>query len=228
MSVFWLKPEGRFDDRLSYGNGMNFDVRLCRGNPDHSERQIRPNPLRLEFRGARMADFMWTVYGEPIVTEEVVAAFRGAGITGCEFSLVELQNTLGDAVASDLYEMRSIGWGGMAAKASGIRVLEECPFCKRRVFSGYSNAGELFDLDAWDGSDVFTIWPLPRYLLSVEAVKQLLAKHRFTGIAAVPLCELPKPIAGTLTPGNVRDWFGGRDGGELDMRIDLAIARSHQ
>ncbi len=202
---------------------MHFQTKLCPHNPEHTIRNRRSSPLRLEYHGSAATDFLWTSYCEPIVGEKVVDAFESASIVGCEFVPIELENTMGDEIASELFEMRPTGWGGMAAKSSGVRVLEECSFCKRRVFSTFTNAEELFDVDAWDGSDVFTIWPLPRYILSTSSVRDLLKKNQFSGVRLFPINRLPKTIAGTLTPGNVRDWFDEEQASKFEAEIDAAI-----
>jgi hypothetical protein len=221
--IYWLKPDVKEDERLRYGKHMAFRTQLCDGNPDHARRQTRPTPLRLEFRGGGLTDFLWTPYSEAIVGEDVVRVFSECGIAGCEFIPAELENTMGDQVASDLYELRVTGWGGMASAESGVRVLEECPHCKHRVFSGYTDASRLVDLDAWDGSDIFIVWPLPRYLLAVESVKEALVERQLTGVKAVPISKLPKVVAGTLTPGNIRDWFDTDRAGAFDAEIDAAL-----
>ncbi|HEY5895331.1 MAG TPA: hypothetical protein VIT91_19085 [Chthoniobacterales bacterium] len=226
--VYWLKPDVKEDDRLRYGKGMAFRTQLCEQNPDHACRQVRPTPLRLEFRGVAWSDFFWTPYSEAIVNKDVVTAFEEAGIVGCDFVAADLENTLGDEMAGDLYELRPKGWGGFASVESGVRLLEECPHCKNRVFSGYTDPGQLLDLDGWDGSDIFTIWPIPRYILATEAVRNLLVQYQFTGVRAEPITKLPKVIAGTLTPGNVRDWFDEDQAGELDAEIDTAIRARRQ
>jgi hypothetical protein len=85
--------------------------------------------------------------------------------------------------------------------------LEECGFCKRRVFSGHTNPNQLFNFEDWDGSDLFMIWPLPRYIMASGATRDVISHHRFTGVTVKPLATLPMPIAGTLTPGNLGDWL---------------------
>jgi len=220
---YWLNPDIKEDDHLRYGKHMAFRTQLCERNPDHTRRQIRRTPLRLEFRGVGLTDFLWTSYSEAIVGEDVVRVFAEWGMDGCEFVPVELENTMGDPIAADLYELRVTGWGGMASVESGVRVLKECPHCKRRVFSGYTDPSQLVDLDAWDGSDIFTVWPLPRYLLATESVKELLAARQLTGVKAVPVAKLPKVVAGTLTPGNIRDWFDENRANAFDAEIDAAL-----
>jgi hypothetical protein len=223
FQVYWLKPDVNEDDRLRYGKHMAFRTQLCERNPDHARRQTRPTPLRLEFRGVGLTNFLWTAYSEAVVGEDVVRAFAEWGITGCEFVPAEIENTMGDRTAADLYEMRVTGWGGMASGESGVRVLEVCSHCKHRVFSGYTEPHRLVDSDAWDGSDIFRVWPLPRYILATESVKELLLVRQLTGVKAVPVAKLPTVVAGTLTPGNIRDWFDEDRASAFDAEIDAAL-----
>jgi hypothetical protein len=104
-----------------------------------------------------------------------------------------------------LFEMQVIGFGGTARPESGVHVIESC-CCGHAVYSGYTCPGKLFDVDQWDGSDIFMIWPLPRYIMITEEVRSFLKRGRYTGIKIRKLSEIPPTIAGTLTPGNIADY----------------------
>jgi len=214
--VYWLRPSVRESQRMTYGHGMSFRTETCRGDPDHAKRQIRPSPLRLVFTGGVTTDFMWSQYSEAIATPRVAEAFREGGVTGCKFVPVELENTMGDEVASEFLELRVVGWGGNATASSGIRVIKECPHCQRQVFTGYTQPELIFDSSQWDGSDVFLIWPLPRYILVTSKVANILERNRFSGAEVESLSRLPKTVAGTLTPGHLGDWYEDRRVREIE------------
>jgi hypothetical protein len=221
--IYWLDPSVREEDRLRYGSGMKFETELCRGNPNHTERQTRPHQLRLIVPSPPLTDFQWTPYEEAIVSSNVVTVFQASGLIGYEFRKIQALNTMGEPTNRELYEMRITGWGGTARRQSGVRVLEECGFCKRRVFSGCTNPNQLFNFEDWDGSDLFMIWPLPRYIMASGAAREVIVHHRFTGVTVKPLEKLPVPIAGTLTPGNLRDWLDGDRVGEAEREVEKFI-----
>lgn len=225
--IFWLESAVRENDRLSDGPGMRFETELCPGDPEHTKRQRRLRPLRLIAPVRPITDFQWSQYDECIVTARVKAVFVEEAVSGVEFRKIETFTTAGDRFATqELYELVVSGWGGMAPASSGVKVIEECPYCDRRVFSRYTNPVRLFDLERWDGSDVFLIWPLPRYILTLGRVKDLIAKNRFTGVRIRSLAELPmNPLIDTLTPGSVADWFDDERAEELSNEVEQCLRK---
>lgn len=221
--IYWLKPEVRQYDRLRYSASMEFSAKLCTGDPTHSCRHTRSEILRLVFPSGVQSDFSWTSYDEPIVTVGVMKFFEAAGISGCEFRTVELENTSGDSLSVNLFELRSTGWGGVASKESGIRVEKECRFCKRRVFSVFTDAESLLDIDSWDGSDMFTIWPLPRYIFVTEELRELIDDAEFTGVKMVRVEEMPVSAVGGYSPGSIFDWFEQKRAVELEREIERSL-----
>lgn len=205
--IFWLQSDVRTDDRLPYLETAKFDVQLCDKDRTHSKYQRAKRPLQIIAPINPRTDFQWTVFGDCVVTSEVKNAFEEAQLTGIEFNNIECHTTTGLRLEQEVFEMVVTGWGGVAPPASGVHVVEECQYCGRKIYSGYSNPSLLFDLDAWDGSDLFLIWPLPRYIMAVLAVKNVVEQRGFSGATLASLEKLPKVIAGTLTPGHLGDWF---------------------
>src|SRR5258707_1997520 len=145
----------RSDEWLGYADSMRFETKLCALNPKHASRSRRCDPLEVIAPVEPHYDFQWTPFGEPLVTPQVRQAFERAELTGLSFIPVRTQTTLGDSFYQELYEMRVTGWGGVAPAESGLRIVEECLCCKRRVFKGCRSSARFFDLAQWDGSDLF-------------------------------------------------------------------------
>jgi hypothetical protein len=208
MKIFWLEKCGNEEDRLLYTEETRFETEPCEQFPDHAKRQRRTRPLRVIAPIRPLANFQWTPFSEAIADPTVRSAFMRAGLSGIDFRRVETYTTAGDHFGQELYELIVTGWGGVAPAESGVKVIEECPHCHRRVFSRYTSPKLLFNVDEWDGSDVFIIWPLPRFIFVVEEVKNLIEANGFSGVRARPLSELPQhPLIRTLTPGNIFDWL---------------------
>lgn len=220
-SCYWLNPSVQGDGYLRFGKGMSFQNMVCPRNPDHAYREIRSSPMRLVWTGGPTSDVMWSPYGDAIVKPSVAEAMEQEGLTGFHLQPVIFENTLGDRIASDLLELKFVGWGGVARPSSGIRMIEECPYCKRRVYSGYSRPELIFDIDAWNGDDVFIIWPLPRYPMARESLKDLFERCDFSGVKFEPLRKLPPIVAGTLSPGNPQDWFDPEQLAFIEAEIEL-------
>jgi len=214
----------RKDEWLEYVDSMRSETKLCDLNPKHASRRRRADPLEVIAPVEPHYDFQWTPYREPIVTPQVRQAFETAEITGLRFIPVRTQTTLGDPFYQELYEMPVTGWGGMAPVGSGIRIKEECPRCKWRVFTGYQNAARLFNLDDWDGSDLFLIWPLPRFAMATGKAREVILAGRFTGVKLVPLTELQmKALTPGFTPGSVYNWFDEPRASELAEEVERVL-----
>jgi len=170
-------------------------------------RQRWPRPLKLigPIRGQR--DWESTVYSDFVVNQEVAECIQEEGLTGVTFQEVQIFDTTGVPVSRPAYELRVWGWGGIAPPESGIRVTEECPFCKFAVFSSYTSKVNVFSVNDWDESDFFIIWPLRRHLMVTDKVRELIHRKRWSGVRVRSLTELPDNLSGTFTPGPVQDWL---------------------
>lgn len=212
--IYFLEPSLRFDDQLEYAGGMGMDTVLCPLNAglpsQHTMRQRWQRPLRIVAPVQRMTDFEWTVYHDILIEKDILEALQSAKFTGVKFRSVELYTTTDTPIGRRVFELQVAGWGGMAPPESGIRVIKECSHCKRRIYSGYSNADRIFSPEAWDGSDFFLIWPIPRYTFVTKRVADFITKAEYSGLRIKSLDKLPKSIAGTYTPGHLGDWFEGQ------------------
>lgn len=224
-NIFWLAPAVRFEDQLPYASTMHLETTLCPRNPKHAAKSRWPRPLKVIGAVNAMTDFEWTVYGDVLVSNEIANAIRQAGLSGVEFQSVELFTTTETPIGRDAFEMRVEGWGGIARPDSGVRVVEQCPFCNRRVFSEYTSPEKLFDIECWDGSDFFVIWPLPRYIMVTGSVRSHILREDYSGVIVRPLKHLPKGMPGTLTPGSVKDWFEGERARRIEGEIESEYLR---
>ena len=80
-------------------------------------------------------------------------------------------------------ELLVTGWGGIAPESSGIREVDRCRACGHLLYSGIEEPRELIDIDKWDGSDFFIVWPLPRYRFVTARVAQVCNKYRLSGVS---------------------------------------------
>lgn len=205
--IFWLSSSVRFEDQLRYASPMRLDTELCSHRPEHAMRSRWIRPLRVIGPIQPLTDFEWTVYGDVIVTNEVAESLRNAKFSGVEFLSTRFYTTTETPFGRASLELQVNGWGGIAPTESGIQEMERCPYCKNRVFSAYTRPERIFDIEGWDGTDMFLIWPLPRYIMVTGRIRDFILDSKYTGVRFRKLGELPPAVAGTLTPGNLRDWF---------------------
>ena len=213
--IYWLSSAVKFDDKLCYVPGAQMDKKSCPHDPRHHMRQRWKKPLRVIGPVRGLTDFEWTVFGDILVGPEIVSDFRSAGFSGIEFTPVDLFTTTETPIGRESYELKITGWGGYAPVESGIRVLKECPYCGRKVFSGFTNKEKLFDAAQWDGSDFFIIWPMPKKFFITDRVRKFMLERDYSGVTIHALGELRPAVAGTFTPGNLHDWFSASKVAEI-------------
>ena len=79
---------------------------------------------------------------------------------------------------------------------------------------------KLFDIDKWDGSDFFLVWPMPRYVFITEEVAKFILKEGYTGVKIRELNAFPKSIAGSYSPGRIEDWYGIEEAAKILTELD--------
>jgi hypothetical protein len=205
--IYWLSPNVKFDDRLLYHERMQPKTKLCKMDSSHTVASRWTRPLKIVGNPKPIMDFEWTVYSDLIIDQNVVSDLKTSGFSGFDLNPVEFYSTTGTPFGRQSFELKVTGWGGMASAGSGIRIVKKCSFCGSAVYSSYANKEELFDIDKWDGSDLFLIWPLPRYIFITDEVADFITEAGYSGVNIFDLSKLPNPIAGTFTPGHIKDWY---------------------
>jgi hypothetical protein len=217
--IYFLNSDVSFNDHLIYTNDMRMETTLCPLNAglpsQHAMRQHWVRPIKVVGPVQRMTDFEWSVYNDIFVENDIVNKLQSTGFSGIEFRSAELYTTTETPIGRQLFELKVTGWGGMAHPSSGIRVQEKCPLCGRSVYRGHTSAAHLFDIDKWDGSDFFLIWPMPKYVFVTSEVAKFILKERYSGVNVCELGSFPKSIAGGYSPGHIQDWYDKEEAAKI-------------
>jgi hypothetical protein len=193
-------------------DAIDIESIFCQLVDGHQRASERFNDLTIVLDHNRIPDVFKTWYSEWIISQSVADLFKNAGFTGYELKPVTVsrikRGNRDITLLSPLWELRHIGWGGVAPPASGMKLLEECEGCGHMVYSALKNPTKLFDETQWDGSDFFMIWPLPNFIFVTERVRELVLANNLSGCVFVPIEELPhgpkhNPL-GTVSPGRLR------------------------
>jgi hypothetical protein len=123
----------------------------------------------------------------------------------------------------DLFELVITGWGGFAAAAAGIGVVDACPGCGYRSYS-IAEPSRLIDAAAWDGSDLFVIWPLPGYYFASDRLVNILRQEKVSGVKAFPAEALPMERGDRATPGPLAWSMPEHRTRELEQRYGTVIS----
>jgi hypothetical protein len=197
---------------------MELEGVKCPINTDHQHAGRRLSNLHLLLGKRALKDFNWTWYSECVVADTVLKAFRRARLTGFEALPVQTRPPLR---GKRLWELAVRGWGGVAAKGSGIRLKEMCRRCGYTKYLRLRNPNKLVDLAQWDGSDFFMVWPLPRFIFINDRVREVIADNRFRGCRVRPLDDLLSPDDTGYSPGLLRYWLPDRLARKYGVRLGI-------
>jgi len=90
-----------------------------------------------------------------------------------------------------LRELIITGKGGEPHPDCGMFLKYKCNHCNRTIYTGFSNeTGLIVDESNWDGSDFFTVYPLPLFYLVTENVKKVIESHNLKGIKLIKSTDL--------------------------------------
>lgn len=224
MRFYELRDDEKFF-KAEWGEGMDFEV-IDLQCPEGHRLVKRKEQLIIKMPSSKIGDFVWTWYHECLVTDRVAQLFKEARFTGYELRPVIVSKVYKYYTYKDigfiedkavgikkvirdrnpqhipkLWELVVTGKGGEAHPKSGIRLIKKCKFCGAEEYTGFGK-GLFIDESQWDGSDFFTVWPLPKFIIITERVKKFIEEKKLTNCKITPVEELVgKGEKETLSPG---------------------------
>jgi hypothetical protein len=208
--IIWKLTSQPATQGLAWWNDKEIEIgkgRMCLSAP-HSGGGLRVSDLSVLLTARKVRDFTWTWYSECMISERVLELFRAEGVTGFEVKQVTARyKRQVDEEPPQLWELVVKGWGGMAKAESGVKLVESCPDCGRLRYSLFTDGSQLFDPSQWDGSDIFWIWPMPRYYFVTDRVKQLIKANKLTGVTFLAPRDIGTSGFGTFGPGRLSEYL---------------------
>ncbi len=195
----------------------------CPANPSHRRGGRSIPPLHIAINLSEHPDFLWTVYSDCIVSHRVVELLAKENIHSYMTRPVVLYDNKSRVQIQDppYQELVVTGWGGIAPEESGVKLVTKCEHCKLLRYSGYTHPEKLVDLQQWDGSDIFLVWPMPRFRFVTKRIKTLFEANKVSGVSFVPLGEMKVSRTMKLAPGRLSDWMPLQRAKELGDRYDI-------
>jgi hypothetical protein len=188
----------------------------------HAARLTRVGDLHLLADPSAIRDFTWSWMSDLLVSPRVLAAFERHHITGFEVRPVvtEYRKPV-KAPPTELHEIVVTGWAGLPSQKAGLSVTAYCPECGRREYS-VEDPSRLIDPSTWDGSDLFMVWPLPRFRFASDRLADLIRQEKFSGVKLIPAAaiEIDKRIG--LGPGSLFQWMPEKRAVELGQRFNIS------
>jgi len=191
MSVMFYKLSGGNQFKIEFAAGNDWEEIKCSASPSHQRAGERITDLRVVLPSSTVPHFMRTPLNDWIITEDTALLFEEAGFIGYllkPVTIVSVKKGNKEEVPK-LWEFIALGNGGEALPKSGILLRYECPICKLKRYTDFRN-GLFIDEHQWDGSDFFSVWPLTKYIIVTERVKQFIEQHTLSNCMLIPTAEL--------------------------------------
>jgi hypothetical protein len=201
MSAFWiLRPPSNQVFADESPDQMSEHI-TCPDYAGHRRGGKRIGELEIVVDPRSVKDFTWTWVSDILISPVVVELFKNYRVTGWQTEPAKVSYRKGIRTKPpELSELIVTGWGGWAAPAAGVQLVESCPACGHKVYS-IAEPSRLVDADAWDGSDLFIVWPLPRYRFASDRLARILRQNHVSGVDLIPAPRIPTKRGAHVTPG---------------------------
>ena len=223
-TAFWClcSPESARGYARWRSDDIELEQIVCSVNSGHQRAGARKTPLSVILDSPIEAGFVWTWQGDCLITDEVLQMFRENNFTGFKTTPVKVSRGKNSIDVSNLHELQIVGWGGVAPTTSGVRLTNSCAGCSLLEYSCFTDANKLISTDAWDGSDFFIVWPLPRYVFITDRVATAIKQSLFSNVRLQHLGDLKCPDNSMLSPGRLSYWMPKDDAVRLGGDLDIA------
>jgi hypothetical protein len=221
-STFWLLRAPRTQPLAENVPGMKSERIVCPTHDGHKRGGKRLSDLSVIVHPLGLRDFTWTWLSDVLISPRVLDLFEKHHVTGFEARPATVSYPKGiKAAPPEMFELVVTGWGGFAAPSAGVSLLKWCPDCEHKVYAIAEPSG-LIDPAAWDGSDLFIVWPLPKFRLASDRLASILQQERVSGLELMPAPALPVKRGATLSPGTLRLSMPEDRARELDRRFGVS------
>jgi hypothetical protein len=221
-SNFWLLQPPANQPRAEDAPGTKYATIICPAHDGHKRAGNRLADISVLVHPSGAKDFTWTWYSEVLMSERVVDIFEKNHVTGFETrpAKVAYPSQI-KARPPHFFELVVTGWGGLAAPAAGLSLVKSCPACghKRYIIAEPSRT---IDAGAWDGSDLFIVWPLPRYPFASDRLASIIRQEKISGVKLIPAPQIPVERGGGLTPGPLAHFMPEKRARELGKRFGIS------
>jgi hypothetical protein len=185
-----LRPDLRAENsRVSLGEPMPWVTKPC---SVYTSLTVSRRGLTIEAPRDRSLNFLWTWYSDLLVNQTARELLDRNSVSGCAFRRVvvtDRSSSISTVAPLCLWELEVTGFGGFVNARVGAEVENACEECSAYSFRMEGPFSNLIDVEKWDGSDIFSIWPFPSIRICTMRVVEVIGSGHMTGVVAIPIEE---------------------------------------
>lgn len=222
MSSFWLLQPRALARLARRAPDTKFEPIICPLCDGHRRGGKRIGELSIIVHPAGVQDFTFGWSSNILVLQRTLDLFQKYRVTGYEAMPARVSySKKTEATPPDLFELIVTGWGGWAAPAAGVTLAELCRGCAHKVYA-IAEPSRLIDATAWDGSDLFIVWPLPGYRFVGDRLASILRQEKVSGVKLLPASELPTQRGAHVSPSTLAMSMPEKRARELGQRFGIS------
>jgi hypothetical protein len=220
MNSFWfLQPS--IPSRLAEeADDTKYGRIVCPLRDGHTRGRKRIGALSIIVSPSAVKDFTFSWSGDILLLQRMLDLFGRFGVSGFEAKRAKIAYPKKTRdTPPDRFELVVTGWGGWAAPAAGLSLVESCSGCGHKVYA-IAEPSRLIDAEAWDGSDL--VWPLPGFRFVSGRLASILRQEKVSGVRLIPASELTVEKGAYATPGSLSLHMPESRARELDQQFRVS------
>jgi hypothetical protein len=220
--LFWLLQEPASQRLAEQAPDRDYETIICPADAGHQRPGKRITSLSVIVHPSALRDFTWTWLSDTLIYRKVVDLFKKYRVTG--FEAVPIKTSYPKRIKApppELFELVVTGWAGWAAQAAGVSLTRSCPACGMKKYV-IAEPRRLIDPAAWDGSDIFMVWPLPKFRFVSSRLAAILRQEKISGVELIPARQIPIERGTQVSPASITYWMPEERARELGQQFGIS------
>jgi hypothetical protein len=204
---FWLVTIPGNQRLLRRAAHPTFDATPCPATDRHYGRVKRTSNLQIIADPLALKDFAWTWYTELLMSPKALKVFEKHRVTGFDVRPVVAQYPKPIKVQPpELYEVIVTGWAGLPSAEAKLTVTRSCKACGDTHYA-IGEPSKILDPSAWDGSDLFMVWPFPRHPFASDRLASVIRQEKLSGVKLLPPGAIDMEPGAAIHAGSLFAWL---------------------
>ena len=221
IQQFWLVTIPASQRLLEHAAHPTLEITPCPATHRHAGRARRTGNLQVIADPRALKDFVWTWMTDLLISPKALRMLEKHHVTGFDVRPVIAQYPKPiKARPPELYEVIVTGWAGLPSREAKLVVTRSCSACGDTHYS-IGNPSKLLNPAAWDGSDLFMVWPFPRHPFASDRLASIIRQEKLSGLKLIPPAAIEMEPGAKIHAGSLFEWLPEERAEELSRQLKV-------